>query len=482
MTSTTTKFNHFLEGNFAPVRIERDVPDLPITGTVPKELSGALYRVGPNPQYSPRDDNYHWFAGDGMAHAFFIDKSKVTYRNRWARTPKWNMENRAGQALFGTFGNPATSDPITAGQNTGTANTNVVWHGNRLFALEESHQPFELHYLTLKSKGHQSFGNKINARFTAHPRVDSQTGEMHFFAYSPDGPGTCGMLYGVLDRNCNVTRLLSFEAPYASMVHDFLMTKSHVLFPIMPLTTSIERAMRGKPLFAWEPEKHTHVGILRKGSPAKEMRWFETEACHVFHFMNAWEDDGTIIAYAMQSEIAPGLPDADGKPGDPAKMAARLCRWTFDLNGNGTRFKREYCDDLTGEFPRIDDRYCGLQNRYSWYVCHADNAIRAESESILYGSLACIDFKTGKRHLYTLPKGDVISEPVFVPFSPHADEGEGWLLAVAWRERTQRSDLLIFDAITIQSGPIAIAHLPCRVPFGFHGNWRASSLSQTNCA
>lgn len=474
MTSTTTRSNYFFNGNFAPVRKECDVPDLQITGEVPKELSGTLYRVGPNPQYEPRDENYHWFSGDGMVHAFFVDEGKVAYRNRWARTPKWEMENRAGKALFGTFGNPATSDPITAGQNTGTANTNVVWHGNRLFALEESHQPFELDYRTLGSKGHQSFGGKVNARFTAHPKVDPQTGELHFFAYSPEGPGSPGMLYGVLDENCDVTRLDAFEAPYASMAHDFMVTKNHVLFPIMPLTTSIERALRGKPLFAWESDKRTHVGILRKEAAAKDLRWFETDACHVFHFMNAWEDGNTIIAYAMQSDIAPGLPNADGRPGDPAKMAARLCRWTFDLEGDEASFKREYLDDLSAEFPRIDERYCGLQNRYGWYTCHANRPIRPESESVLYGALACFDFKTNRRHLYTLPEGDVISEPVFVPRSVQAAEGDGWLLAVAWRDKEQCSDLLIFDAMDIENGPIAIAHLPYRVPFGFHGNWRAN--------
>ena len=84
--------------------------------------------------------------------------------------------------------------------------------------------------------------------------------------------------------------------------------------------------MRGKPLFAWEPEKNTHIGILQKESPAADMRWFETEACHVFHFMNAWEANETIVAYAMQSEIAPGLPDADGKKGDVLSEPVFSCR------------------------------------------------------------------------------------------------------------------------------------------------------------
>lgn len=474
MTSSKTTSSHFFTGNFAPVTTEQNISSLPVHGKIPLEINGALYRVGPNPQYPPRDDNYHWFSGDGMVHAFFINDGTVTYSNRWARTPKWNLENSAGQAMFGSFGNPATSDPLTFGKNTGTANTNVIWHGDRLFALEESHQPFEMDPVTLDSKGHQSFDHKINARCTAHPKVDPATGALHFFAYSPEGPGTSGMLYGVLDKNCEVTRLDSFKAPYASMVHDFMLTKSHVLFPITPLTTSIERAMNGKPLLAWESNKRTYVGVMARNASTDSLRWYETEPCHVFHVMNAWDDGKTAIAYVMQSDIAPGLPHADGQPGDPQQMAARLCRWTFDLQSSSTSFKREYLDDLVGEFPRIDDRYTGLCNRYGFYTCHADARTRNDAEGVLFGSLACFDFQTETRQLYTLPAGDVISEPVFVPRADSAAEGDGWLLAVVWREAESRSDLVIFNAMDISAGPIATALLPCRVPFGFHGNWRST--------
>jgi carotenoid cleavage dioxygenase len=30
---------------------------------------------------------------------------------------------------------------------------------------------------------------------------------------------------------------------------------------------------------------------------------------------------------------------------------------------------------------------------------------------------------------------------------------------------------VVFDAQDIAKGPIAVAELPRRVPFGFHGNW-----------
>src|ERR1051326_9271412 len=75
--------NPYLAGNFAPVRSEDDFADLKVTGEIPKGLAGTFYRNGPNPQFEPRDANYHWFAGDGMIHAFTVADGKASYRNRY---------------------------------------------------------------------------------------------------------------------------------------------------------------------------------------------------------------------------------------------------------------------------------------------------------------------------------------------------------------------------------------------------------------
>lgn len=467
--------NHFLEGNFAPVREEQDASDLTVIGSLPAALAGALYRVGPNPQFDPRDQFYHWFAGDGMVHAFFFANGKVSYKNRWMRTPKWQLENQAGKALFGTFGNPATSDPAAIGHSTGTANTNVIFHGGRLFALEESHQAFEFDAVTLESKGYQDFGGVIASRFTAHPKADPATGELHFFAYSAGGPGTTEMHYGILNKDCRVTRFDTFQAPYASVVHDFVATSAHVLFPIMPLTSSMDRVMRGKPMFAWEADRIAHIGVLAKGADSTAMRWLDIDACHVFHFMNAWEADGRITVYAMEAAMAPGMPHADGRPGESEKSAARLSRWTIALGSSDGKVERTIVDDVPAEFPRIDERYAGRYNRYGWYLCHADGVLRNDMESVLYGTLTCHDFSTGCRQRFSVPDGDVLSEPVFMPRHAAAAEGDGWIVLAAWRKSAQCSDLMVFDATEIAAGPRAVVQLPGRIPFGFHGAWIPAS-------
>jgi len=58
--------NPYLTGHFAPISFEGDAADLPIRGEMPTDLTGSLYRNGPNPQFAPRDAGYHFFFGDGI--------------------------------------------------------------------------------------------------------------------------------------------------------------------------------------------------------------------------------------------------------------------------------------------------------------------------------------------------------------------------------------------------------------------------------
>jgi carotenoid cleavage dioxygenase-like enzyme len=451
--------------NRAPIPFEADAAFLRITGELPRELNGTLYRNGPNPQFDA--PGAHWFVGDGMLHAFHLENGRASYRNRWIRTPKWLAEHDAGRALFGGFGQKLKDAPASTRADGGVANTNVIFHGGRLLALEEAHLPTEIEPGTLSTRGTCDFSGRISGPFTAHPKIDPITGEMVFFGYNAAGPFTPTLSFGTIDATGAVTRFDRLNAPYASMVHDFIVTERHLLFPILPLTGSMDRAMRGKPPYAWEPDKGAYVGVMKRTGSPRDIIWFRAESCYVFHVMNAWEDGERIIADVMQFEEAPLFPHPDGSRTDPQKSRARLCRWSFDLAGNTDRFTQTYLDDLTGEFPRIDDRRSGFTSRHGWYAC-------ANPGVPMFGALsgiAHVDGQGKRLGRYLLPAGDTISEPVFVPRGPDAAEADGWLLAVVWRARENRSDLAVFNATDVAAGPVALVQLGHRVPDGFHGNW-----------
>src|SRR5580658_359654 len=430
--------------NQAPIPMECNAPFLKIVGELPRELNGTLYRNGPNPQFEA--PGAHWFVGDGMLHAFHHD---------------------AGRALFGGFGRKLPDAPPEITQDGGVANTNIIFHAGRLLALEEGHPPTEIEPGTLNRIGYCDYQGAITGPFTAHPKIDPVSGEMVFFGYNAAGPLTPALSFGSVSASGVVTRFDRFEAPYASMVHDFIVTERHLLFPILPITGSMARAMRGQPPYAWEPDKGAYVGVMKRGGAASGIVWFRAENCYVFHVMNAWEEGDRIVADVMQFEEAPLFTHPDGSPTDPEKSRARLCRWSFDLAGNSDRFTQTYLDDLTGEFPRIDDRRAGLASQHGWYAC-------ANPDMPMFGALSGIvhvDGRGSRLAKYLLPAGDTISEPVFVARSDQAAEGDGWLLAVVWRARENRSDLAVFNATEIEAGPVALVQLGHRVPDGFHGNW-----------
>ena len=455
-----------LQGGFAPIHMECDAPDLVVEGEVPRELHGAFFRNGPNAQFAPRGD-YHLFAGDGMVHGFYLENGKVSYRNRYVRTVKYNKEHAAGEALFSAM-NPADADPSVVGVETdGLANTNVIWHGGKLLALEEAHAPFELDPNTLESVGPWTFGGKLKGPMTAHPKIDHETGEMLFFGYNADGTISEHMSFHVVDRDGNLTRSETFVAPYAAMVHDFMVTRDHVIFPIMPLTGSMDRAMSGGPVYAWEPDKGVHIGIMPRAGSVADMRWFRGDPSFVFHPMNAHTSGDIVSCDVCEFEEAPLFPTVDGRPGDPTKAVPRLTRWTFDLGRNTDDYRTELLDELPCEFPRLDERFTGQEYRYGYFAC--DN--NPEFQVGGFNGIGRVDHKTGRNEVYDVGVGCATNEPVFVPTSENAAEGEGYLMANVYDENRKATHLVILDAENVTAGPLAKAYLDHRVPFGFHGNW-----------
>ncbi len=459
-----------LAGGFAPIQMECEAPDLVIRGEVPRDLNGTFFRNGPNPQFAPRG-RYHWFGGDGMLHAFAVRDGHVSYRNRWVRTLKWRLEHEAGTSLFSAFDRMASDERVRTMQTDGLANTNVVWHAGKLLALEEAHAPFQVDPDTLESLGPWTFQDKLVGPMTAHPKIDPETGEMLFFGYNTAGMMTPDMSFHVVDRNGRLTRSETFQAPYAAMVHDFMVTRDHVIFPIMPLTGSMERAMSGAPAYAWEPEMGTRIGIMPRSGTVADMRWFKGDPAYVFHPMNAHTRGDTVVCDVCEFEEAPLFPKPDGTPGDPSKAVPRLTRWTFDLARNSSDYKVERLSDLACEFPRLDERRTGLDYRYGYFACDSEPESRVGG----FNGIGRIDHHTGKLDIYDVGAGCATNEPIFVPRSDDATEGDGYLLANVYDDNRKASHLVILDAQNVADGPLATAYLDHRVPFGFHGNWQPAT-------
>ena len=74
----------------------------------------------------------------------------------------------------------------------------------------------------------------------------------------------------------------------------------------------------------------------------------------------------------------------------------------------------------------------------------------------------------------TLDPWDAAGEPVFVPRSAAAPEGDGYIISVVYRAATNTSELLILNAQDIAGEPAAVLKVPRGVPLGTHGSFVAA--------
>src|SRR5262245_12008297 len=237
----------------APLRIESDVRDLEvISGSIPRDLNGTWYRVGPDRQYPSMAKDDVFIDGEGMVHRFHFEEGHVDYRSRWVRNERFKLQEAARRSLFGRYRNRYTDDPAVAGKNRGTSNTNVVWHGKRLLVLKEDSLPVEMDPVTLETRGEWNAGGKLDAvSFTAHPKLDLHTNELLGFSYQACGDCTLDFAFYILDEHGKVVHRMWFEMPYPGMVHDFAVTDTHVIVPFFPLITDMPTLKHGGPFYLW---------------------------------------------------------------------------------------------------------------------------------------------------------------------------------------------------------------------------------------
>lgn len=389
----------FLKAGFAPVFDELNVENLVVRGAIPRDMTGTFMRNGPNPAYAPLSYSYP-FDGDGMIHALYFDGGRVSYRNRFVMTRGLKAERRAGRAIYGGLMRPIRPDPALIGPDgdhspsKNLANTSIVHHGGKYLALWEGGLPYELSR-ELDTLGDWNFAGKVRDAMTAHPKFDPHTGEMLMFRYTLRPPY---LVYRVVDRSGAVVRETPIDTPVPFMVHDFAVTADYVVFLLCPVVFDLERAMKGGPLLAWEPQRGTRIAILRRDGTG-ETRWIDADSFFVFHFMNAYDSGQSIVLDYVQHEAVLA----------PTSKPTSLWRMTIERDA-GTA-KRQQLDERVAEFPRVDPRRAGLKNRYGWLPV----AGAGERAPGTFHAVARYDLETGDVAVHDFGVHYEVDEPVLVP-------------------------------------------------------------------
>jgi carotenoid cleavage oxygenase len=494
--------NRFLEGAFAPMQKEYTLTDLEVTGTIPDYLDGRYLRNGPNPIGEIDPELYHWFIGDGMVHGIRIRDGKAEwYRNRWVRGPL--AARKLGEkAHIGYSGRYAVSEV--------GPNTNVIGHAGKTLALNEfGNGNYELNE-ELDTVGECTFDGTLYGGWTAHPLRDPVSGELHAVSYTMHRGNT--VQYSVITADGRARRNIDIEVTGSPMMHAFSLTERYIVLYDLPVTFDAGQAAsmiapRGLRLparlvlsaligrvripdpiaalqprpkdsdrrfpYSWNPRYPARVGVMPREGDNADVRWFDVEPCGLFHPMNAYDEGDTIV---LDIARHPKLFDtkarkdvmADNHFG-PVEGLPTLDRWTIDLADGKVRESR--INDRPVEFPRVDERLVGKRHRYGY----APTLVESTSPVFMDEVLIKQDFVGDTTQSRSFGAGKAVGEFVFHPSSPEAAEDEGVLMGFVYDQVTDRSELAILDAQTLQS--VASIQLPHRVPVGFHGNWIPTSAA-----
>ena len=314
--------NPYLNGNYAPVREEITAIDLYVTGTIPDYLDGRYLRIGPNPMGDPDPARYHVFLGAGMVHGVRLRDGKAHwYRNRWVRSAD------VARAL----GEKWQDGPHTGGFDFAD-NTNIIGHAGRTLAITEAGaRPYELTD-ELETIGPSDFCGTLFGGYSAHPKRDAATGELHAVSYNPMRGNI--VQYTVTGVDGKVRRTVDIRLKAQTMMHDFSLTEKYVVLYDLPVSLDLGGSLRSRPakavaalltrfaerhaapdfvlraamrgserggppqagmLYRWAPERQARVGVMPREGTAADIRWFEVQPCYVFHPLNAYDDGDRVV-------------------------------------------------------------------------------------------------------------------------------------------------------------------------------------------
>ncbi|MEJ0008047.1 MAG: carotenoid oxygenase family protein [Steroidobacteraceae bacterium] len=467
---------HLGGGFFSTLRFEGDIRDCEVQGEIPHDLCGTFYRLGGDWAYPPKFPNDVPFSADGYISSFGFKDGRVDYKGRFVRTPRYEANLKAGKQLFGIYRNRAADDPSVRSTNATVANTTPVFHAGKLFATKEDARPIEIDPYTLQTRGEYDFGGKYSSlTFSAHPKIDPITGEMIAYGYEACGEASLDVFVFTIDRTGRVTREVRLQAPYVSEMHDMAISRTHIVIPCFPLTTTKEWLASSPSALHWYWDERLpgYLLVLPRDGTAKDAKWIKGPPHAMGHTLNALTVGNRLIVDGTVSNANPYpfFPNRDGSPWTPMTNGSTIRRWIVDLGKDEGWEEQHPFPMAPGGLPRMDDRFTSLPYRWG-YMGYFDPTRPMAPSPLDFPVTNCLgrfDMNApGKIDTFNLADG-TLQEPCFAARNPKAPEGDGYLLAVINSLVEARSELLVIDAKQLTQ--LARVILPFRISEQVHGTW-----------
>ncbi len=447
-----------------------------LTGNIPPGLRGTLYRNGPGRLSRGGQTMGHWFDGDGAILAVHFRDNGAEGVYRYVQTSAYQAETEADALIFANYGmtapGPVWNNWIKDLKNA--ANTSVLALPDRLLALWEGGKPHALDLNTLETIGLDSLDRlKGQDTFTAHPKVDPQTGEIFNFGVVAGINATLNLYRS--DRTGKITQRNSFNLEGLPVMHDFVMAGPYLIFFVPPVRVNLVPAGLGIASFsdaiAWKPELGTQILIFDRNSLSLVSRSV-TDPFYQWHFTNAYLDESgaEIIVELVRFQDFQTNQNLKEVPTGTITTPAKGTLWQINLDPKTAKvIKQERLLDRKCEFPVVVSEATSQPWRYTYLSTYQDDSdLTAE----LFNAIARFDRQTGNLSIADL--GDNFYPSETIPVRDAIDLQKIWLLTVVYDASSHTSQIWIYNSENLESEPVCKLKLPEVVTHGFHGTWKSS--------
>jgi len=463
-------------GPWRPQTTEWDADDLtPVAGEIPRDLDGIYLRNTENPLH-PAFETYHPFDGDAMVHVVGFRDGKAFYRNRFVRTDGFLAESEMGEPLWPGLAEPVQLAKREQGWGARTrmkdaSSTDVIVH--RGIALTSFYQCGDLYRIdpySANTLGKETWNGHfpVDWGVSAHPKVDSKTGELLFFNYSKQDPY---MRYGVVDESNELAHYVDIPLPGPRLPHDMAFTENYVILNDFPLFWDPSLLEHDVHLPRFYPDIPSRFAVIPRRGGTDDIRWFEADPTFVLHFTNAYEyGDEIVLDGFFEGDPHPAENGAaGGTKWDKLfrflaldRLQSRLHRWRFNLVTSAV--KEEQLSESITEFGTINPDYAAGSYRYTY-------AATGKPGWFLFDGLVKHDLLTGNQQGYSFGDGVYGSETAVAPRKGSTGEDDGYLVTLTTDMNADASYCAIFDAARIADGPVCKLPLPERISSGTHSTW-----------
>ena len=463
LATAATTYAKGLESLDSEVRVE----ELPLSGELPEWLTGSLVRTGPAKWEVGSRTMNHWFDGFAMLHRFGIANGRVSYANRFLQTKAYRAAEERGEIVYSEFAtdpcrslfgrvfsvfNPKISD---------NANVNLTRLGDRFVTMTETPIPVQFDAETLATAGVAY--DVPGLLTTAHPHLERADGGMLNYA-AKVGPRNSYRFFHVAPEAKEPEVRATIPVAEPAYMHSFGLTERHFVLAEYPYVVNpIKIPLSGRPYienYEWKPELGTRFTLVDRQT-GETSGPFTTEAWFGFHHVNAYEEDGAVVADICVFPDAGIVQDLYLERLRAGKPVAEPELRRFRIDPAAGTVTSERLTELGFELPRINYGRCNERPyRYAWGV--------GTTQSGWLDTIVRADLSDGSTATWAEP-GHYPGEPVFVARPGAEAEDDGVLLSVVLDSHREISYLLVLDAGDLSE--LAQAEAPHHVPFGFHGQF-----------